>query len=409
MRIELTPFARRNVFLYYLFRFCMDFALWSAIWIKYLIDERGFELRWLLAMDLPFWLIVATLQAPMGALADHIGRKRVLAMAGAAYSITILGFGFTTNYWMLFFDYLLWALAESARNGPDSALVYDTLKQEGHVGLYQRVIGRGFAMMLTAGLGGVLAGGFLAAQFGMAIIVQVSALFPLLAVGAALLMAEPPAERTERHYWRGLAGGMTFAWKHPEVRYTVLIGSVLLAGTFAPVVLVQPFLIHHSVGTALFGVYQAPLRLVSIAGAVIAVRVAAKMGVGALLITACAAIVFAYISLAGFDRTAAFIFFALPALMSGLTRPVIDGYLNDRIPSDRRATVLGTLQLCFALQVAFFEPALGFFTDGISLRAAFVFAAMYFLVIMPPLLMLWRRARVVDLRFTVRDSRFETE
>lgn len=390
---RLGPAARRNVLLYYAFRFAMDFALWSAIWIKYLIDDRGLELRWLLAMDLPFWLLVATLQAPTGALADRVGRKRVLALSGIAYAVTILGFGLTTNYWMLFFDYLLWAVAESMRSGADSALIYDTLKREGEEGQFQRIVGRGFAMTLAAGLVSVLAGAFLAAHFGMALIVQVSAAAPAIAVALALMMKEPPAEVTERHYWRGLANGMSFAWTHPEVRYTLLVGSVLLAGTFAPVVLVQPFLIDHNVGTALFGVFQAPLRLVSIAAAVIAVRVAAKMGVSALLTTACAAIGISYIAMAGIDHTGAFVFFALPAIMSGLTRPVIDGYLNDRIPSDRRATVLSALQLCFALQVAFFEPALGFFADGISLQAAFLFAAIYFLALMPPLLFLWRRAR----------------
>jgi hypothetical protein len=40
-----------------------------------------------------------------------------------------------------------------------------------------------------------------------------------------------------------------------------------------------------------------------------------------------------------------------------------------------------------------FEPALGFFTDDYSIRVAFLFAAGYFVVLMPPLLLLWRRAQ----------------
>jgi len=212
-------------------------------------------------------------------------------------------------------------------------------------------------------------------------------------VVAALVMEEPHVAHEERHYWRGLADGMSFAWNHPEVRYTLLIGSVLLAGTFAPVVLVQPFLIHHAVGTALYGVYQAPLRVLSILAALVAVRVALRTGVGLLLLGACTTIVAAYIGLAVFDTNPAFVFFALPALMTGLTRPVIDGYLNKRIPSARRATVLSVMQLCFALQVMWFEPALGFFTDDYSIRTAFLFAAVYFLVLMPPLLWLWQRAQ----------------
>ena len=117
MTAAFSPTLRRNVRLYYAFGFLMEFALWAGIWIKYLIEDRGFELKYLLAMDFPFWLLVAILQAPTGALADHIGRKRVLGMAGVLYAVTIFGFGFASNYWMLFFDYVVWAFAQSMRDG----------------------------------------------------------------------------------------------------------------------------------------------------------------------------------------------------------------------------------------------------------------------------------------------------
>lgn len=385
--------ARRNVRLYYLYGFLMDFALWSGIWIKYLIEDRNFELKYLLAMDLPFWLLVAVLQAPTGALADHIGRRRVLAISGALFSLTVLGFGFAASYWMLFFDYILWSFAQSMRSGADSALIYDSLKNEGLERRYQHIIGRGFALQLAAGLLSIVIGAFLADIIGLALVVQLSATVPLFAIVAALAMHEPRVQHLERHYLRGMADGLSFAWRHAEVRYTLLMGSVLLAGTFGPVVLVQPFLIHHSVGTALYGVYQAPLRIISIVAAILAVRVGIRMGMGRLLLLACGTIVVGYAGLALFDSNPAFLFFALPALMTGLTRPVIDGYLNDRIPSERRATVLSLMQLCFALQVAFFEPALGFFSDDFSLATAFFFAMCYFIVLMPPLLFLWHRAQ----------------
>jgi MFS family permease len=393
MMAAFSPTLRRNVRLYYAFGFLMEFALWAGIWIKYLIEDRGFELKYLLAMDFPFWLLVAILQAPTGALADHIGRKRVLAIAGVLYALTILGFGFASNYWMLFFDYVLWAFAQSMRSGADSALLYDSLKQENQEGHFQRIAGRGFAISLIAGVLSIGLGGTVANTIGLARVVQVSAVVPLFAMAAALLFDEPRVAHEERHYWAGLKAGISFAWDHPQVRYTLMAGSVLLAGTFAPVVLVQPFFIHHAVGTGLYGWLQAPLRLISVLAAIAAVRVARRLGVGGIMASAAVAIVAAYAGLAVFDATGAFIFFALPALMQGLTRPIIDGYLNDRISSERRATVLSVMQLLFALQVMLFEPTLGFFTDDYSIRVAFLFALGYFVVLMPPLLLLWRRAQ----------------
>ena len=99
--------ARRNEQLYYAFIVLMETGFWFGIWIKYLTVSRGLELRYILLMDLPFWLMVAVLEAPFGALADRIGSSRVLALGAGVYALTIAGFGFTTNYWMLFADYML--------------------------------------------------------------------------------------------------------------------------------------------------------------------------------------------------------------------------------------------------------------------------------------------------------------
>jgi MFS family permease len=392
MNAPIATYDRRNVRLVYVFGFLMEFALWAGIWIKYLIETRGFELRWLLAMDLPFWLIVATLQAPTGALADHIGRKRVLAISGVLFSLTVLGFGLAQNYWMLFFDYVLWAFAQSMRSGADSALVFDSLKHAGKESTFRRVAGRSFAVQLTSQFVAIALGGVLAAWGGLALIVQVSAIPPLLAAGIAMMMHEPEIAREERRYWKGLNEGLGFAWRTAQVRYTLFIGAVLLTGTFGPVVLVQPFLIHREVATGLFGIYQAPLRLTMVVAALLSAWVGRRTETGRLISMACVAIIACYVGLGLFDANISFAFFALPSLVAGLTRPVVEGHLHDRIPSEQRATVISTMQLVFSLQVAFFEPALGFFADGISLTAAFLFAAGYFVVLMPPLLLLWRRA-----------------
>ncbi len=382
----------RNIRLFFAYGFLMDFALWAGVWIKYLMEDRGLELKWILAMDMPFWLLVAVLQAPTGALADQIGRRRVMALGGLLFSATVLGFGFTQNYWMLFADYMLWAVAMSMMSGADQALAYDSLKESGEETRFQKVAGRAFAIRLVAGMAGITLGGVLGGWLGLGTVTKIGAIPPLLAAVLALTMHEPAIEREAKRYWANLSGAVRFAWNNPQVRYTLLTGSVLLAGTFGPVVLIQPFLIEHDVSNVLFGVYQAPLRLISVIAALVAFRVSARMGVGPLLATAGAAIVISYGGLAGIQSTAAFGFFGLSSLMAGLTRPAIDGYLNQRIDSSQRATVLSLMQLLFAFQVAFFEPALGFFADGISLKAAFIFSAAYFLVLMPPLLVLWGRA-----------------
>ena len=93
-------------------------------------------------------------------------------------------------------------------------------------------------------------GGVLAAQTSLAFTVQLSFAGPALATFVALAMVEPHVEHERPHYLENLRRGFTFAWRTPQVRYTVLLGSTIMMAAFAPVVLVQPFLIEQAVDVA---------------------------------------------------------------------------------------------------------------------------------------------------------------
>jgi MFS family permease len=399
-------YARHNVRLYYAYLLLANFGLWYGVWIKYLVFPRGFELRYILLMDMPFWLLVATLEAPFGALGDRFGRKRMMALGQLAFALTILGFGFSTTYWLLFFDYVLWAFAQALMSGVDQALVYDSLKAGRLEKQFSRIAGRGFSISIVAGMISTLLGGFFAERTSLAFTIQISAVMPVAGAMIALAMREPPRQRSEHHYLHDLGQAFSFAWRHPQVRYSVALASVIMAAGFAPVVLVQPFLMEHNVSTGLFGVYQAPLRVVSVLAALFAFRSVRRAGTPVLLPLACAGMVLAFLGLGAVNSLGAFAFFALPSLVQGTIKPTMDGYINERTPSERRATVLSIASLTISLQLALFEPALGFITDLGSVARASLFAAGWFTLVMPPLLWLWLRAHrgIHDLRFAPHDA-----
>ncbi|MEO8538344.1 MAG: MFS transporter [bacterium] len=394
MTRDFAAAARRNERLYYTFMFLMETGFWFGIWIKYLTVGRGLELRYILLMDLPFWLMVAVLEAPFGALADRVGHSRVLALGAGVYALTIAGFGFTTNYWMLFADYMLWSVAMACRSGADQALLFDSLKQGGVEERFSRIVGRGFAISIAAGMTGVILGGFIAASTSLAFTVKVSFVGPVIAMFVALAMVEPHVEHERPHYLENLRRGFSFAWHTPQVRYTVLLGSTVMMAAFAPVILMQPFLIKHDVATSLFGVYQAPLRLAAVVAAILAHRAAARTGAPKMFALSCIGMVIAFAGLSAVDRIGVFALFAVPALIQGFMRPTIDTYINQHTPSETRATVLSVSSLVLSVQVAFFEPIVGFITDEVSIQAAFGFVTVLFLLIMPPIYFLWRRAYV---------------
>jgi MFS family permease len=72
--------------------------------------------------------------------------------------------------------------------------------------------------------------------------------------------------------------------------------------------------------------------------------------------------------------------------------PIISGYLNERIPSARRATILSFYQLSFSLVIAFVEPLRGFIADVGSLPAAYRTAGVLLAILGAPLFVLWLRS-----------------
>jgi hypothetical protein len=232
----------------------------------------------------------------------------------------------------------------------------------------------------------------------MAFVVQVSCVFPFVAMLIALNLKEPPLERSDRHYLDDLRMGFSLAWSNRQVRWTVALGSIVMAGATAPFILSQPLLIHYDVPTRLFGVFHAPMGLATVAGALVAYRLTARFGAKGVILSAVVGLPIAYAALWVFRTEAAFLFFGLPAIARGLLKPTLDTYINQRIPSDLRATILSIWSIALSVQIALLEPALGFVTDGSSVLIAGLFAGAWFATLLVPLYPVWLQADRLERR-----------
>lgn len=76
-------------------------------------------------------LIAVSLEIPTGAIADLIGRKSIVTLGQVLRALTFLAMPFAPNFIWLFILNSLMAVGEAMSSGADSALLYDTLKEEG--------------------------------------------------------------------------------------------------------------------------------------------------------------------------------------------------------------------------------------------------------------------------------------
>ena len=81
-------------------------------------------------------------------------------------------------------------------------------------------------------------------------------------------------------------------------------------------------------------------------------------------------------------------FIFIQSISSGYFNPVLEDYINSRIPSSKRATILSIKNMMHSFFYAIVSPLLGYFIDLYSLQTALlgmgiilIFVAMIFFVI----------------------------
>lgn len=382
----------RKIFAYSIL---MELPLWLPIWVIYLRDGLGFSLAQITLLDVPFFLLVVFSEVPTGAVADRFGRKFSLMLGAGCYAVAVFVLGVADNYVIVLVSYVTWGLAVTFRSGADIALLYDSLKAAGREQDFQRANSVLFAARSAALLAGLLIGAPLAAATSFTFTFKASALIGVAAAVVALTMHEPrhAAAHHAEAYLRTLGEGVREAWRRPALRYIILYAGIVTAGTFGPLtVFQQPWLAEHGVGTSGLGIWQAPPRVGGIVGALAGAWLLHRTGERAAFFALPVGIVGLNLALAGVDHSWVAVAFLGMGLTNGLQDPTLAAYVNHRIESRRRATILSVQNVVGNLMLAGLQPVGGVIADAYGLQAVFLMFALVVLAVGGSAVLLWDRA-----------------
>lgn len=381
-----------NVWKSYLYSFLMDFSLTAPIWVLYLRDGRGFSLTQITLLEVPLFLLIVFAEIPTGAVADRFGRKVSLMLSSAILALSLFVYGIATSYVVILLSNVAWGLAFTFRSGADTALLYDSLKQAGRESDFQRLNSRFWALRSTAMLGGLLLGAPIAAATSYTFAITLNAIIAAAAIAAALAMHEPRhgLAQARESYLRTLATGVRDAWRNPPLRYIFLYSGVIGAGAAGPTkLLLQPWLAAHGIGTADLGLWQAPVQVAEILSALAAGWLLSRLGERAAFFALPVTLGLCGVALAGIDHTWIALAFLGIALVQGLHNPVLASYINRRIESQHRATVLSVQSVVGNTAMAVMWPLAGVVSDAFGLRATFMMYALGAVVLGVCMLRLW--------------------
>jgi MFS family permease len=381
-----------NVWKYYLYHCFLNLQLWLPIWVIYLTEERGLSLAQVTLIDVPFWLCIIFLQIPGAAIADRWGRKPTLMAAAATLSLAIVLFGLAASFWLILGSYLIWGIGFSLLYGTESAFIYDSLKAEGRESEYPKVYGRGWAVAMAATLVGTLLGAPVAAATSLPFPIVLSGAISALAVLVALMFREPlPQVRTRQAmaYGEIIAESLVLLRRDAHVRYAILFYGVITVGSIAPIFFFQPFLLEHGVGLGEVGVWQTPMRIAGILGALVAHRLIAALGERWTFYMMPVTLIVSYALLATWDSIYAQIAFPIINFSVVLSQPTVTDYLNRRVPTEQRATIVSLTNLIRSVVLIPSAPLLGLLADEASTSAAFAAGGIIVAAVGLPLLLLW--------------------
>jgi len=404
----------RNIPIYYLFQFATGFLIWVPVWIIFLQDERGLSLTQVGLMEAVFWSCMMLFEVPTGAIADRFGRRVALGLGALGFAGATVLFALL-NFPALIVGHLCMSITRTLMSGSDDALLFDSLRQLKKTDEYERHAGRASAVATASLLAATILAGPLVSVLDFRTVIITSAVGMGLAGLIALSLREPPRREAdisggaEQHptppsgaaVLTEIRLGMRIALRTPQVLWAILFGGILLATLDLPEFFIQPFVRSHGIDPSLDltqGLTYSGLMLPSfvglMAGAILAEPLAKRLGERWSLPAVFAIGLLVFIPLLLVDHLALVASLALLATATAAVHPLAGGYINRRIPSDQRATVLSIFSLCTAVMITIVIGSASALVDAFDFRAGFTLAFALLAIGGLILYTTWRRAHI---------------
>lgn len=251
----------------YAFALFKHAAFFSAVLVPFFTEWGGLTLFQVQLLQSWFSIWVFLLEVPTGALADHLGRKKSIALGSLTIAIAVLVYGSIPNFYIFLLAEFIFAIGYAFVSGADQALLYDTLKARGEEEKSKQVMGTYDAIYLAGMTLASALGGLIAARWGLNAPQLATAIPMLLAALIGLSIPEPKSHSDSQQpsYGQIVRQGLSVIKRNATVR-SLAIDSVLVASAAYFVVwFYQPVMMKMGIPIAIYGLVHAGLLLSEIA------------------------------------------------------------------------------------------------------------------------------------------------
>jgi MFS family permease len=355
----------------------------------------GLTFRDFLIGEAFFSVIVLVSEVPSGWVSD-VWRRRTTLMCGALFGmIGLAGLMASDNFWEATISQGIIGIAVALNSGTNTALLYDSLYEEGRADDYRRIDGarHGFGIYGTAF--SCIAGGLL---FG------IHPKLPLLADVFVLLIAmvvifqvrEPKRHQksVEKHVFHDMWITMKYALTgHPEITGIIMLSTVILCTTKLMLWSQQPYYQMLGIPVEWFGIIAAGMYVIGGLGGQFGHKIdhwgsnRTALGFIALMLTVSCFGLIVFPS----------IIVALPLFLVGLLgyamgQPRINSAINKHVGAERRATILSTANLMVHFLFIPTSAVVGWISEEGGIMASLLWMGCQLMFLSVIGLFLWKRS-----------------
>ena len=356
--------------------------------------SKGFSTQQFFLIESAYFLISLLLEIPTGVISDRFSRKWSLVIASVVGIPIIPIIVFSDSFIVVLLAMSVGGIGAALTSGTDTAILYDTLKALDREGEFQQVAGKmGWYASLSMAFAGIIGGLLAALDMSYAWWAYFAA--GQMAMIVKFTLVEPPffrAAEKEESYLQHLGK----SWKMSTsgtAGYYVFYAAVIWFFFSIGFWLWQPYLERSAVPLAWFGFIYAIQNVIGGFSARQAHRLEANIGIRNALLVVPLGLALVFILESRFVFGLGFIFIFMHSLFSGPFHPLLEDYINKRIPSDKRATVLSIKNMVNSLLFMTLSPLIGYFVDVFSLTATLLWMGAVLVVVSLAFFFLWNEER----------------
>ncbi len=382
----------RNIKTDYLYCFIKNFDISSSIWVLYMVF-KGLSLWQIGIVEGCYHLTGVLFEVPTGALADLLGRKKVIIAGRICSAISSILCLYGQNMWYFAFAFAISAIGQNLNSGSEEALVYDSLKQTGNEKDYLKVRSR-LNIIIEVAQGMAIVIGGIIAEYSFPVCYVLSVIIAVISLIPAFIFTEPEAE--QKRELTEEASDITESRPAPMKdrriaavilnHYKVCADILRSAPKLRKILIFYPMVFtFHTImffyGQEYFsslGMNKIQISfimllagIVSCLGAFCSERLLLRLGSGAKYVMS----ILMGLSIMAFSNengAQAIIAFAAASFANAVLYPIQSQAINERIPSGQRATIISVDSMAFSIMMILLFPICGIAADYYDLSAVFL-------------------------------------